>query len=68
MSREVVKVGQMEIRYLVDGTQGGGLGLFEMKVPAGANVPRRTAIPTTRSAFMCWRACSDIRSMRKPAT
>ena len=36
---EVVKVGQMEIRYLVDGAQSGGLGLFEMKVPAGAHVP-----------------------------
>ena len=39
MSNEVVKVGQLEIRYLVDGAQKGGLGLFEMKVPAGANVP-----------------------------
>lgn len=39
MSGEVVKVGQMEIRYLVDGAQTGGLGLFEMKVPAGAHVP-----------------------------
>ena len=29
----------MEIRYLVDGAQKGGLGLFEMKVPAGAHVP-----------------------------
>jgi quercetin dioxygenase-like cupin family protein len=36
---QVVKVGQIEIRYLVDGTQHGGLGLFEMKVPAGAHVP-----------------------------
>ena len=36
---QVVKVGQMEIRYLVDGAQTGGLGLFEMKVPAGAHVP-----------------------------
>jgi len=34
-----IKVGQLEIRYLVDGAQKGGLGLFEMKVPAGANVP-----------------------------
>jgi quercetin dioxygenase-like cupin family protein len=39
MSREVVKVGQMEIRYLVDGARTGGLGVFEMKVPAGAHVP-----------------------------
>ena len=39
MSQQVVKVGQMEIRYLVDGAQRGGLGLFEMKVPPGAHVP-----------------------------
>jgi len=36
---QVVKVGQMEIRYLVDGAKEGGLGLFEMKVPPGAPVP-----------------------------
>ncbi len=36
---EVVRVGQLEIRYLVDGARTGGLGLFEMKVPAGAHVP-----------------------------
>jgi quercetin dioxygenase-like cupin family protein len=36
---EVVRVGPLEIRYLVDGAQTSGLGLFEMKVPAGAHVP-----------------------------
>ena len=39
MNRQVVKVGQMEVRYLVDGAQEGGLGLFELKVPADAHVP-----------------------------
>lgn len=39
MSDQIVKVGQLEIRYLVDGARKGGLGLFEMKVPAGAHVP-----------------------------
>jgi quercetin dioxygenase-like cupin family protein len=39
MSDQLVKVGQLEIRYLVDGAQKGGLGLFEMRVPAGAHVP-----------------------------
>ena len=39
MSRQIVKVGKMEVRYLVDGAQKGGLGLFEMTVPAGAHVP-----------------------------
>ena len=36
---QVVNVGQIEIRYLVDGADKGGLGLFEMKVPPGAHVP-----------------------------
>ena len=39
MSQQVVKVGQLEIRYLVEGARSGGLGVFEMKVPAGAHVP-----------------------------
>jgi uncharacterized cupin superfamily protein len=36
---DVVKVGQLEIRYLVDGATTGGLGIFELKVPPGSNVP-----------------------------
>jgi quercetin dioxygenase-like cupin family protein len=39
MSQQTINVGQLEIRYLVDGAQTGGLGLFEMKIPAGARVP-----------------------------
>ncbi|HSE11382.1 MAG TPA: cupin domain-containing protein, partial [Rudaea sp.] len=39
MNRQIVKVGQIEIRYLVDGAQNGGMGVFEMKVPPGAHVP-----------------------------
>ena len=35
MSQEVVGVGQIEIRYLVDGAEKGGLGVFEMRVPPG---------------------------------
>jgi quercetin dioxygenase-like cupin family protein len=36
----VVKVGQLEIRYLIDGTvTGAGVGVFELTVPAGARVP-----------------------------
>lgn len=34
-----IKVGQLEIRYLIDGTAGAGLGVFELTVPAGSNVP-----------------------------
>jgi len=39
MSDNVVKVGQMEIRYLVDGSEKGGLGVFELEVPPGSLVP-----------------------------
>jgi quercetin dioxygenase-like cupin family protein len=36
---DLIKVGQLEIRYLIDGTAGGGLGVFELTVPPGSNVP-----------------------------
>jgi quercetin dioxygenase-like cupin family protein len=39
MNQQVVSVGRLEIRYLVDGSPRGGLGMFEMKVPAGSHVP-----------------------------
>lgn len=39
MEESLVRVGALEIRYLVDGARDGGLGVFEMKVPVGANVP-----------------------------
>lgn len=35
-----IKIGQLEIRYLIDGTAtGGGVGMFELTVPPGARVP-----------------------------
>ncbi len=39
MEKSLVRVGKLEIRYLVDGTRTGGLGVFEMDIPVGANVP-----------------------------
>lgn len=39
MSQQLIKVGQLEINYLVDGASQGGLGLFEMTIPANAHVP-----------------------------
>lgn len=39
MGQEVIRVGQLEIRYLVDGAEKGGLGMFELRVPPGAVVP-----------------------------
>jgi quercetin dioxygenase-like cupin family protein len=36
----VVKIGGLEIRYLIDGTvTGAGSGMFELMVPPGATVP-----------------------------
>ncbi len=39
MTGDVIRVGQLEIRYLVDGSKNGSLGVFELVVPPGANVP-----------------------------
>ncbi|HYA38505.1 MAG TPA: cupin domain-containing protein [Candidatus Methylomirabilis sp.] len=36
---EAVKIGQLEVRYLIDGAAHAGLGVFELTVPAGSNVP-----------------------------
>ena len=38
-AQEVIRVGQMSIRYLIDGTATGGMGVFELSVPPNANVP-----------------------------
>lgn len=34
-----IQLGQMQINYLIDGTAGGGMGVFELSVPPGSNVP-----------------------------
>jgi quercetin dioxygenase-like cupin family protein len=39
MSTTEVTVGQLRIRYLVDGSQTESLGMFELTVPPGSNVP-----------------------------
>src|SRR5262245_32544744 len=38
-AQEPIMVGQMRIRYLIDGTATGGMGVFELSVPPGSNVP-----------------------------
>ena len=38
-ARDAIRIGRIEIRYLVDGTRLGHSGLFEMTLPPGANVP-----------------------------
>jgi quercetin dioxygenase-like cupin family protein len=36
---EPIHVGKLTIRYLVDGSHTNGLGVFELEVPPGSNVP-----------------------------
>ena len=36
---ELVRIGQLEVKYLIDGAAHGGLGLFELTVPPQSNVP-----------------------------
>lgn len=36
---DAIRVGQLEIRYLIDGAAHAGMGVFELTVPAGSNVP-----------------------------
>jgi quercetin dioxygenase-like cupin family protein len=39
MSTDSIEVGQLRIRYLIDGSQQARMGMFELLVPPGANVP-----------------------------
>ena len=39
MSDSVLKVGQLGIRYIIDGSESGTMGIFELTVPPGSNVP-----------------------------
>ena len=38
-ARDPIMVGQMGIRYLIDGAATGGMGVFELSVPPHSNVP-----------------------------
>ena len=38
-SSKPMKVGQLSIQYLIDGTATGGMGVFELTVPPGSHVP-----------------------------
>jgi quercetin dioxygenase-like cupin family protein len=39
MSRSDIQAGQLRIRYLIDGSEHGRMGMFELTVPPGSNVP-----------------------------
>jgi len=36
---DLVRIGQLEVKYLIDGSASGSMGLFELIVPSGSNVP-----------------------------
>lgn len=36
---EVVRIGKLEVKYLIDGAARAGIGVFELTVPAASNVP-----------------------------
>ncbi len=36
---ETINVGKLQIKYLIDGSATGGMGVFELIVPPGSNVP-----------------------------
>lgn len=49
-----IKVGQIEIRYLIDGTvTGAGSGVFEMIVPPGAHVPPPHSHTNNEEVLVC---------------
>lgn len=39
MATDEIKVGKLAINYIVDGSHSSSLGMFELTVPAGSNVP-----------------------------
>jgi quercetin dioxygenase-like cupin family protein len=39
MSANEIKVGQLGIRYLIDGSQSASMGMFELTIPPASNVP-----------------------------
>lgn len=39
MATDEIKVGNLVINYIVDGSHSSSLGMFELTVPAGSNVP-----------------------------
>ena len=38
-AQESIQVGQIRIRYLIDGSEAGGMGVFELSVPPKSIVP-----------------------------
>ena len=39
MSASEIRIGQLGVNYVVDGSRSGAVGIFELTVPPGSNVP-----------------------------
>jgi quercetin dioxygenase-like cupin family protein len=46
-SGQTITVGDLTIRYLIDGVATGGMGIFELMVPPGARVPPPHSHPSS---------------------
>jgi len=69
MDETVIEIGALKIRYLIDGVvSGAASGMFELTVPPGARVPRRTATATTRRSSTASKACCAAPSGARFAT
>ena len=54
---EIIRVGQIEIRFLLEGKDTNGqLAMFEFTVPAGARVGCPITTSVTTKSFMAWTA------------
>jgi hypothetical protein len=59
LTQESITVGQMSIRYLIDGSATGSMGVFELAVPPSSNVPPPHSHTGNESAYTSWRVCCD---------
>ena len=70
MTQQTVKVGQIEIRYIVDGAHKEGPGLFEMKVPARVPAPPPHSHPNNEECIyvlegvLRYRVDDEIRDLK----
>jgi hypothetical protein len=68
VERAIITPGELEVRYLIDGTANGrAAGMFELTVPPGRGCRRPTATVTTRRWSTAWKAHCSPRSEMKCA-
>ena len=67
-SPEPIHAGQLRIRYLVDGSRMGTLGVFELEVPPGSNVPPPHSHTNNEEiVYWCFRVSSRAAIVRGAA-